>query len=276
VSSATRISRDDGFGRYSRFYTTPDGLVLPSVTTILDVIGKPALVGWAAKTERELCLQVAGELFDAAPMDPKMSKPVFLATLASRIGKEKAHRRKLREAGTIGTQLHERIEWTLRRELQQEAGPEPVLDQPALLAYMAWEDWRKQANLVPRWIEQVVWSVQYGYAGTLDLFCDIDVPGGRGGCVIDWKSGKAIYPEARLQNAAYSQGLVELGQTSHPVHGMVVRLPKTENDPVLKGEAPFDVCYISPQEQAVLLKVFRAVLELWKWQEGLRAQAGAA
>jgi len=85
---------------------TPDGLKLPSVTTILDAIGKPALVSWAARTEREMVMAVAADLFDCAPAEPRMSKLAFTATLQNRIGKEKAHRKELRKAGRIGARRH--------------------------------------------------------------------------------------------------------------------------------------------------------------------------
>lgn len=49
------------------------------------------------------------------------------------------------------------------------------------------------------WIEQTVFSHQYGYAGTADALMRID-----GEIVLgDWKSGKSTYPEAALQLSLY-------------------------------------------------------------------------
>ena len=44
-----------------RFYEIIPGKPFVSVTTVLQVINKPALVPWAAKMERELCLNVASD-----------------------------------------------------------------------------------------------------------------------------------------------------------------------------------------------------------------------
>jgi hypothetical protein len=53
--------------------------------------------------------------------------------------------------------------------------------------------------LEPLAIERTVYCEVCGYAGTLDLYARVS------GVltVLDWKSGKAIYPEAFLQNVAY-------------------------------------------------------------------------
>ena len=59
--TSTRASRDDGYGRSTRFYTLPDGETsYPSVTSILSAVNKPALVPWAAKVEREAVMGAAG------------------------------------------------------------------------------------------------------------------------------------------------------------------------------------------------------------------------
>ena len=63
---------------------------------------------------------------------------------------------------------------------------------------MSWRDWARSAALEPLTIERTVYCEVCGYAGTLDLYARV-----RGVLtVLDWKSGKAIYPEAFLQNVA--------------------------------------------------------------------------
>lgn len=264
TATAKRVSRADGYGRFTRFYETPDGGRYPSVTAILGAINKPALVNWAAKTEREMVLRAAGDLWEDLPVTtPKMSKAGYLATLDGRIGKVKAHTKELAKATDIGSEAHALIEWTLRSELKQAVGPEPRISDKAQWAFMAWEDWRKQANLVPLAVEQMVWSSTHGYAGTMDLYCELDLPtGGRGRVVTDWKTGKGIYAESSLQNAAYVHALMEMGQAARPVAGLVVRLPKVESDP------EFEVKFIPYEEQTPLLKTFLHTLELWRWMDG--------
>ncbi len=261
-ATARRAPRSDGYGRYTRFYEVPDGGRYPSVTAILGAINKPALVNWAAKTEREMVIRAAADLWDDASVSPKMSRLAFVSALDKRIGSEKAHSKALAAAADIGTQAHGMVEWTLRKELGQLVGPVPRLSDKALWAFMVWEDWRKQANLVPLLIEQVVWSGKNGYAGTLDLYAELDLPtGGRGRVVLDWKTAKALYPESSLQNAAYVEALMEMGHAHRPTHGMVVRMPKVETDP------EFETRFIPYEMQAQLLKTFLHVLELWKWMD---------
>jgi hypothetical protein len=77
--------------------------------------------------------------------------------------------------------------------------------------------------------------------------------------VLDWKTGKAIYPEAHLQNAAYRHALREMGH-GDPVQGMVVRLPKNEEDP------EFEVQIIE-QPESELLSIFLNAKFLWHWQQ---------
>src|SRR5436309_16001913 len=107
----------------SRFYHV-EGRELPSVTTVLEVIAKPALGPWYAKQERRY--------FETAMLEV-LSKPgardpdyVLSAVVAAVSGVKAADREKQR-ARTIGTAIHAGIEWQLRTRLGEDAGPEPVL-----------------------------------------------------------------------------------------------------------------------------------------------------
>ena len=236
-----------------RFYETPDG-IFPSVTNILSVIGKPALINWAANTERELVLDCSANLYEDCHGTPKMSRMAWLTTLQGRLGNEKAHKRELAKAGEIGSQAHALIEWSLRVKLLQKVGPSPHISDKAQWAFMVFEDWAKKVNLKPIFIEQTVYSKQYGYAGTMDLFAEVD---GKP-TVIDWKTGKAVYAEAHLQNAAYRHALREMGH-GDPVQGIIVRLPKNETDP--EPEA------VTADDEAESLQAFLHFKAGWEWNQ---------
>jgi len=276
-TTAARKSRDDGYGRSSRFYEI-GGKKFPSVTTILQVVAKPALINWAAKTERELVMRVACDLWEDAPVGPKkMNRLAYETTLQSRLGTAKAHVREMQKAADLGSQVHALIEWNMRKELLQKVGPEPRVPNEGLWAFMAYEDWRKAANLSPVLVEQVVYSERYGYAGTADWAGEIDTPDWKRGddgasrthVVGDWKTGKGIYAEALLQNAAYVHAMVEMGHATVGTAGLIVRLPKVDTDP------GFEVRYIAPEDQKRLFKTFLAVLELWKWMDAQDQEARA-
>jgi hypothetical protein len=82
---------------------------------------------------------------------------------------------------------------------------------------------RSKSRLEPLGIERVVACPSY--AGTLDLYARVQ------GIltVLDWKSGKTIYPEAFLQNVAYRHAAMRHGWPSS--QGLIVRLPKRFDDP---------------------------------------------
>jgi hypothetical protein len=238
----------------SRWYKIEDK-EYPSVTTILSVIGKPALIAWSGKVERELVTAASMSLYRDLHGTPKLSDIAYLTSLQTRLGLERAHVKELAKAGEIGTQAHSLIEWNLRAGMMESAGPSPRIGDKAMWAFMAWEDWKKSVNLKPIFIEQTVWSTQYGYAGTMDLFAEVNgVP-----TVIDWKTGKAIYPEAYLQNAAYRVALREMGH-GDAVQGIIVRLPKNTEDPEFEA-------VIVPESEETLFDTFLHTFELWKWAQ---------
>lgn len=245
--------------RYGRFYDIEDCGTLPSVTTVLSVIGKPALMAWAAKVEREMVTKVSADLYEDVARTPQMTRVAWLMTLESRLGKERAHSKELAKAGEIGTQVHELIEWTMKGELCYEVGPSPRISDAAQWAFMAWEDWRKAVKLKPVMVEQVVYSKKHGYAGTLDLLAEVD------GVltVIDWKTGKAVYAEAHLQNSAYRQALREMGH-GDPKQGLIVRLPKVESDP------DFEVVAARPEN--LMFPKFLDTMSVWTWAQEMEAE----
>jgi hypothetical protein len=254
-------------GPSGRFYEV-DGEHYPSVTHILQVIGKPALINWAANQERSVCLDAAADLYVDLAKAPPMSRVSFLATLEGRIGKQKAHKRTLDKAGEIGSQVHGLIEWNMRKQLGQKVGPEPSVQDDAQWAFMAFQDWANSVSLEPIYIEQTVFSKKHRYAGTMDLLARVN------GVVtlVDFKTGKAIYGEAHLQNIAYQMALAEMG---HCVAegGLIVRLPKVQTDP------GFETAVVP--EAMDYFPVFLAVCDVWRWwfaqEEAYRAKkAGAA
>jgi len=268
-AEAPRTVEIKGSGRHYQIPTT--GALLPSVTTILDAIGKPALVPWAANQERTLVTEAAATLYAQLLGQPALEKPAYISALTNALGTTKAHTTALAKAAEIGTQVHKHIEWVLRKELRQVvATSPPPLSPKALVAYQKFAAWRETVSLVPQRIEQVVWSSTHGYAGTLDLLATITIHGVPCPAVLDWKSGKAIYPEALLQNTAYVAALAEMGHAPGPVHGVIVRLPKLESDPVP------EIKIIPPGSQAALFEVFLKVKGLWEWlQEQERARQDA-
>lgn len=237
-----------------RFYTV-GGQQYPSVTTILSAIAKPALIAWSANVERAAVTAAAADLYEAhltatAPVLP--TRAAYLATLTARLGRERAHQKALTKAGDIGSQIHKLCEYTMRTAIGAAPGPQPVVCGAAHIAHRAFEEWARSVSLKPVLIERTVYSETHGYAGTMDLLARVD------GVLtlIDFKSGRSVYPESFLQAAAYSVALEEMGYLE-PLQSIVVRLPKTELDPA------FEVVPVPPR--AALFPVFLAAKALWQW-----------
>src|SRR3989475_1470574 len=236
-----------------RFYTI-DGRQLPPVTTILDVIAKPALAPWYAKQERRY--------FEAAMLEvlsrPGARDPEYvLAAVANAVGGVKAADREKQRAATIGTAIHAGIEWQLRTRLGEDAGPEPILPDAAAWAVESWRDWAASVALEPLIVERTVYCLECGYAGTLDLYAKV-----KGVLtVLDWKTGKAIYPEAFLQNVAYRHAAQRLGMPS--AQGLIVRLPKLLEDPAWE---------VMAVPEGLSVPDFQAALRLWRWQRQMEGR----
>ena len=281
-SSPRRVEVD----RRGRFYEVGEGESYPSVTNILGVLNKPALVNWSATREREMVIRAASALYEDLPAAPKMSRAAYAATLLKRLGHEKAYTKELEKACEIGSQAHELIEWNLRKELGQRVGPQPQIGEKAGWAFAAYQRWRERVSLKPLMIEQTVWSREHEYAGTMDWLGDVDVrsllydyperlaaiPENTRALVLgDWKTGKGIYEEALLQNAAYVEAFTEMGHGEKgTIWGVIVRLPKVETDP------DFEVRVIAPDQQAELFTSFLAARDLWRFTQKHNAWMKAA
>jgi len=126
-----------------------------------------------------------------------------------------------------------------------------------LWAVESWKDWARNVNLEPLAIERTVYCLACGYAGTLDLYARV-----KGLLtVLDWKSGRAIYPEAFLQNLAYRHAATGAGLPS--AQGLIVRLPKHLEDPAWE---------VMPVPATLTLEDFLAALRLWRWQRAMNGQ----
>lgn len=237
----------------ARFYSI-NGVTLPSVTTVLDVINKPALGPWYAKEERR---HFEAALLAVAAEHPTITADQLVAAVAAAVQGTKAADREKMKAATIGTGAHALIEWHTRRMLGEKVGSEPIVPDAAQWAVMAWQDWAKSVDFVPLLVEVVVHCVGCGYAGTADWIGKV-----RGQIVLgDYKTGKAIYPEAFLQNIAYRHAAEKLGVQTEA--GLILRLPKVEDDPA------FEVMYV-PDD--LTIRPFRAALALWRCQRSFEGR----
>jgi hypothetical protein len=236
-------------------YYVWQGEIYPSVTTILQVIAKPALAHWAAQKVAEAAVSQAASLARLAKADPAAA----IAKLKS------APWREMSSAADTGTALHKAAEaLALGGRFRISPAVAPAVE--GLLAFIR--------ERQPRFLfsEVTVYSKTYGYAGTLDAIIELD---GKN-YIVDFKTSKAIYPEYELQLAAYAHAdfmvVDEKEQESvgagHEVAAQVIQLGYGRMrgailrlDKCSPGRYEWVEVDISDQP----FKVFLSAMEVWKW-----------
>lgn len=264
-----------GKGRHYKSPTTNQNL--PSVTNILDCYPKQhALVHWSANRQKVFDVNAAYELFRSGEQFADADH--FKKTLDEYIGRQRAHVKELEKAGNLGTRIHKAIESNMKMILdvphEHRMIPEE-LEGVALWAYMAFEDWWKECEIKPLEAEIFLHSDELGYAGTTDLVAEVTITepllkrvapkyrsaelvtylGKTVKCVVDYKTSKGIYDDMFLQLAAYVEAWDE---SDIDTWGMIVRLPKTEDDP------EFEVRFLMPRHRQQKLDTFLAVKKIWE------------
>lgn len=225
-----------------------DGKVVPGVTSIIKVLEKPALVRWMVKVQAEGTARVAFE------NRPAFGEPVeaYMVRLYGLCRELLEHERIAKEAADIGTAVHRLIEDEVRKMLGRPAEERPEVPEEALFRFAGWREWARSVDLRPVTAEARVYHETARYCGTLDLLA-----WARGElAVIDWKPTASLYPERRLQLAAYRCALVEAGWP--PLAGYVVCLPKDGGDISMSS-----VDEGSSYEDA--RDAFLRCLELYRW-----------
>lgn len=159
---------------HQRYYIEIDGkrTRVPGVTTICNVLAKPALVPWANR------MGLQG-------IDTKN----YVDSKAE-----------------IGTCAHYLIQCGLEnREPDLSEFPPVTVDQ-AENAYLKWLDWSRDLEAIK--CEMQLVSTVHRYGGTCDVYAKVKgAP-----CLVDIKTGKSgIWPEMRHQVSAYRQLLIENG-----------------------------------------------------------------
>lgn len=231
-------------GRSRRYEVAVEGqepLLLPSVTSILSaVINKPALVPWARNTALQSVREV---LLDNRPV-----MALDEESIDALIAEAKARPDQVRdEAADYGTTAHELIDAILGDE-------EPVIPPAYSETIEAFYAWEAEASLAIEKSERMVYSLEHGYAGTLDA---IGWNADRGHAVLDWKTSNGLYPEAALQVAAYAICWEEM--TDEKVtEAWVVRLGKKRPEFEVK-RVDLDACK----------PTWLAALALWKGMKTL-------
>lgn len=180
-----------------RYYFNGEGPA-PSVTTVLGILDKPAVVIWKARETARAILTNPDEYI--VPADD----PTFAVTLDQRINAAvKAADKQRDTAASLGSSVHLLADMEgmgLGASEKAEKGFQVSDDTiPYLNAFRGFLDRYSASSIVSS--EKVVWSLN-GYAGTYDLLMTIEDEL----WLIDIKTSKGYYPEYGLQLAGYRWG----------------------------------------------------------------------
>lgn len=170
-----------------RTYTVPGSTEpLTSVTTFLQAYPKEYLVPWAAKMTAQRAIGHFPELVRRMWDDGHEDAERWLKA---------APQEKRETAAGHGTDVHAYLEARATEDQDYDYLPET----PATVAV---EQFLAAFRPEPLYVEAQIASIEYGYAGSLDLIASVY---GRTG-LIDLKTSGTVGAETRLQLAAYRHG----------------------------------------------------------------------
>jgi hypothetical protein len=161
---------------------------VPSVTRITSIVDKSGpLMAWAINNTLDVC---KGAIAPGSEYAETYLEAVWdAAKKSSQITKT--------EAADRGKRFHELIEASLSQGSSSSPELQEIAGSLSIGSLLTWLE-RSGAQTMEA-IERRVYSRRYRYSGTLDAIAGTEA----GLILLDWKTGKSIYPEYRLQTAAY-------------------------------------------------------------------------
>src|SRR3990167_7500411 len=112
------------------------------------------------------------------------------------------HTKKLEEAATTGTKIHDWIERYVKGE-----NPEMPSEDAVVRGVNAFLEWEKKSKVKFVGAELALYSKKNDYCGKLDAVGKIDGEL----CVIDYKTSTGLYNDVLLQTASYAKAYEEMG-----------------------------------------------------------------
>ena len=216
------------FERRGRYYHIQDRKLI-RVTAVLDIINKPQLIPWAARSAAEIALS-----------EPSLS----IERVVSLVFQKKE------TAADLGSDIHEIISKINKKE-EFDISSVPEKKRGYIAGFLNF-----CATVNPKTLlaEQECYSFKYGYAGTTDWIAEFP---SKEVWLMDFKTG-GIYLEAGLQMAAYKAAINEM------IDSKILEIPKIDKTAVvqLNSDGTFNLrIFDSP------IEIFLRALELFNWYE---------
>lgn len=182
---------------------------------------------------------------------------------------KKIHTQRLKEAGGVGSKIHDWCEAFAKGE--NPAMPE---EKNVIIGVNGFLDWLNGSKAKITESEAIVYSKKHDFSGKVDAIAMIK--GKR--YLIDYKTGTGLYNDVLLQTAAYAGAYEEM--TGNKIHGRwAIRIEKRDEDEFRadmdeKGNpnieyAPFEAVYLDDNKKQMKedYKVFLSFLNGFKWNK---------
>ena len=242
----------------ARFYEVDihgENKLLPSVTSVLNMLNKPGLNQWAVN----VTLDKLGEtLVDISEVREDkmiiMPKEDLDQTLKTAKGVQKDI---MMTAADLGTRAHDTIDRIVRGDTE-----DMIIDEDVRQVIKNFWQWWNDSGIVldPRG-DSMIYSAKYGYAGAADALGVL--PDGKL-VVVDFKTSNGIFDTHIIQVAAYAKALEEqllaMGnprEKAEVKEAYVVRFSKFDNEYEVKRVANIDESF----------NAFKACLFLWHYKQ---------
>jgi len=170
----------------------------------------------------------------------------------------------LADTGDVGSQTHAIIERIIKGEIISKDEWD-ALDERVRNCIRAWRRWQMRVNFKPRHAELMVYSLEHGFAGTLDS-AGTTKPKRPG--IQDYKTGNSVFIETAFpQIVAYKHAYLEMFPKRKVEDLIVVRLDKVTGIP--------EPLVVPPEEEDTHWRFFLAALNMFRMkQEQARIKGG--
>lgn len=246
------------FEKRRHIYTNNHGEQVANATGVLKMLSKPNLAPWYARMAAEgFAKQMeAGESYDEIQIMQmeKLAKEAAGSYSGGRMD--------------VGTVAHDWMEDFINYQIREHKGPAPkpfddIVNPNVRRSVGGFLDWNIKYNPTYLEAERPVYSVDDEYCGKIDAVCEID----DALMIVDFKTGKGVWPEAGLQAAAYTAAYVE----EHPAckeraERLILHLPAFEGKPKVWTEEKIEkqlTGYGWERDSEVFLSLLDAYY--WAW-----------
>ena len=180
------------------------GRKVPGVTTYLGILAKPALIWWGYKQGMDNYERLSAQMAEFAQQvlnDSKMGDNLQEIIQSFPVLGLYDKRDQAADAGTLA---HWLIECDLQNRKEEFIGaPLAIVKDKAEGCYLAFLDWKKNHALKVIGSEVPLTSEQWPFGGTIDHVIQTNVTPKDHVDILDIKTGKDIYLEAKIQVASY-------------------------------------------------------------------------